>query len=87
MAHSQQYRQLPARFSCRLTVPLLGRKWCPQGCHNELELLTQHPDSEALRPPDFGQEASGKEVAALGFPIVKHGQPGKWVAGQDAGFG
>lgn len=52
-----------------------------------MELLTQHPDSEALRPPDFGPEASGKEVAAQGFPTVNHGQPGKWVAGQDARFG
>lgn len=54
-----------------------------------MELLIQHPDSETLRPPDFGLEASGKEVAAQGFPTVNHGLPqaGKWVAGQDAGFG
>lgn len=49
-------------------MPLSGRKWCPQGCHYELGLLTQHLDSQALRPPDFGLEASGKEVAAQGFP-------------------
>lgn len=27
-------------------------------------------DGKALRPPDFGPEVSGKEVAAQGFPTV-----------------